>query len=174
MKIISMVGARPQFIKYFSVSHAVKKARGRWGVSIKDILVHTDQHYDYVMSKIFFDQLCIDRPRYNLDVGPQSHGHQISAIIQRVEPVLKKENPDIILIYGDTNSTLGGALAATGLNIPVAHVEAGLRSHNKLMPEEINRILTDHISRFLFCLSQNAVLNFKKRGFLRILLITEG
>jgi UDP-GlcNAc3NAcA epimerase len=152
------VGARPQFIKYLAISRSVKGP-------VKNILVHTGQHYDYVMSRIFFDQLKIDKPDYNLEVGPGSCGQQISTIIRRLEPVFKKENPDVVLTYGDTNSTLGGALAARGLNIPVAHVEAGLRSYNKDMPEEINRILTDHISAVLFCPSTNAVSNLKKEGF---------
>ncbi|MCK4823011.1 UDP-N-acetyl glucosamine 2-epimerase [bacterium] len=165
MKIANIVGARPQFIKYFPVSRAVQKS----GNVIEDILIHTGQHYHYKMSMVFFDEFGIKEPDYHLGVGSGSHGEQTGKIIQNAEKVLLKEKPDLVLVYGDTNSTLGGSLAATKLNIPVLHVEAGLRSCNKYMPEEINRILTDHASTILFCPSKTAVNNLINEGFQNIL-----
>lgn len=166
-KIVSIVGARPQFIKYFAVSRAIASFNNKSG-PINDILIHTGQHYDYRMSKIFFDELDIKNPDYHLGVGSGLQGKQTAQIIYKTEEVLIKENPDIVLVYGDTNSTLGGALAAAKLHIPLAHVEAGFRSFNKYMPEEINRILTDHISTVLFCPSKTAVQNLEKEGFKNI------
>lgn len=163
MKIATILGARPQFIKAKPVLDELKCING-----IHSIIVHTGQHYDYEMSKLFFDELDIPEPDYNSGVGSGGHGFQTGQMLIRIEEVLQKENPDLVLVYGDTNSTLAGALAAAKLHIPVAHIEAGMRSFNRDMPEEINRVLTDHISTLLFCSTQTAVDNLHREG------ITEG
>jgi len=132
--------------------------------NIQEILVHTGQHYDYLMDKVFFDELKLPKPDYHLGVGSGSHARQTAMMLERIEPILEREKPEVVLVYGDTNSTLSGALAAAKLNIPVAHVEAGLRSYNRTMSEETNRLLTDHLSTFLFCPTYQAVQNLLKEG----------
>ncbi len=160
MKIVTVVGARPQFIKAAPVSRVLRQTHS-------EILIHTGQHYDENMSAVFFAELGLPRPDVNLGVGSGSHGAQTAAMLAGIEAVLLAEKPDRVLVYGDTNSTLAGALAAAKLHIPVAHVEAGLRSFNQKMPEEINRVLTDHISDLLFCPSQTAVDNLAAGGITR-------
>lgn len=163
MKIVIIVGARPQFIKAAAISRAIQTSDKK-KKKIQEILVHTGQHYDYLMDRVFFEELEIPQPHYHLGVGSGHHGKQTGLMLERIETVLHKEKPRVVLVYGDTNSTLAGALAAAKLNIPVAHVEAGLRSYNRRMPEEINRILTDHLSTFLFCPTVQAVQNLSKEG----------
>jgi len=160
MKIVTIVGARPQFIKAAVVSRALSKHD-----NISELIVHTGQHYDTNMSDVFFDEMEIPKPAYTLGVGGSSHGAMTGRQLEKIEEVLLKENPDYVLVYGDTNSTLAGALAAVKLNIPVAHVEAGLRSFNMKMPEEINRILTDQVSNILFCPTNTAISNLIAEGF---------
>jgi len=166
MKIITIVGARPQFIKAAAVSRAIQvfNQRHRSKKQIQELLVHTGQHYDYLMDKVFFEELELPNPDYHLGVGSGSHAKQTAMMLERIETVLQKEKPKVVIVYGDTNSTLAGALAAAKLNLPVAHVEAGLRSYNRTMPEEVNRILTDHLSTFLFCPTDQAVKNLSKEG----------
>jgi UDP-N-acetylglucosamine 2-epimerase (non-hydrolysing) len=161
-KVIHIVGARPQFIKYAAIYRII--VREHLMESFNNILLHTGQHYDYSMSRVFFDELGIEEPNYHLGVGSGSHGEQTAKIMIGVENILIREKPDLVVVYGDTNSTLGGALAASKLHIPVAHVEAGLRSYNRTMPEEINRILTDAISDYLFVSEESGVKNLKREG----------
>jgi UDP-GlcNAc3NAcA epimerase len=168
MKIITIIGARPQFIKAATVSRAISKLQARKKQPpIEEKILHTGQHYDDNMSRVFFEQMCIPEPHYNLGIGSGTHGMMTGQMLGRIEEVLMAEAPDWVLVYGDTNSTLAGALAAAKLNIPVAHVEAGLRSFNRRMPEEVNRLLTDHISQMLFVPTNNAIENLKKEGITR-------
>ncbi len=166
MKIITIIGARPQFIKAAPVSRAISRYNKNLSANdrIHEIIIHTGQHFDKNMSDIFFDQLGIPEPKYNFGINAVSHGAMTGRMLERTESVLIDEDPDIVVVYGDTNSTLSGALAASKLNIPVAHIEAGLRSFNKQMPEEINRILTDHVSSFLFCPTLKAVEHLRNEG----------
>lgn len=168
IKIVHIVGARPQFIKCSPLMRAFKNYNSRVVQKIRNIIVHTGQHYDYLLSEVFFKDLGIDDPDYHLGVGSGTHGRQTGQILTKVEEILVKEKPSACLVYGDTNSTLGGALAAAKLHLPVIHIEAGLRSYNKYMPEEINRILTDHSSTLLFCPTENAVGNLIREGFSEI------
>ena len=160
MKIVTVIGARPQFIKAAVVSRAIAAHK-----DIKEVIVHTGQHFDANMSDIFFEEMCIPKPDYNLNVNGLGHGAMTGQMLEKIEAVLLQEKPDWVLVYGDTNSTIAGALAAKKLHIKVAHVEAGLRSFNMDMPEEINRILTDRISDILFCPTETAVNNLKKEGY---------
>lgn len=161
-KIITIIGARPQIIKASAISRAIKQ---HYASEITEIIVHTGQHYDENMSEIFFTEMEIPRPKYNLQVGSASHAVQTAEIMKGIEEISIKEQASGVLIYGDTNSTLAGAIAASKIDIPVIHVEAGLRSYNKQMPEEINRILSDHVSTLLFCPTQTAAENLYKEGF---------
>jgi len=161
LKLMTVVGARPQFIKASAVSRAIKRLSGQ---AVTEIMVHTGQHYDHNLSNVFFEQMAMTLPAYNLNVGSESHGVQTGRMLEKLEGVMMEVRPDWVMVYGDTNSTLAAALAASKLHIPVAHVEAGLRSFNRRMPEEINRILTDHIARLLFCPTKTAVNLLKKEG----------
>jgi UDP-N-acetylglucosamine 2-epimerase (non-hydrolysing) len=159
MKIATVVGARPQFIKMAPVSKELRK-------QFDEIIIHTGQHYDYEMNKIFFDELKIPEPDYHLGVGSGSHGYQTGEMLKRIEEVFTKEKPDFILVFGDTNSTLAGALTGAKLHIKVGHVEAGMRCFDRRMPEELNRVLTDHCSDLLFCSTGTAVENLKCEGII--------
>jgi UDP-GlcNAc3NAcA epimerase len=162
IKLLNLVGARPQIIKASAISRAI---RTRFSDDITEIFVHTGQHYDKEMSEVFFDELEIHKPDYNLGVGSAGHGKQTSMMITGIEEVLLKEKPDCIVLYGDTNSTLAGSLAASKLHFPVIHIEAGLRSFNKTMPEELNRIMSDHSSTLLFAPTNAAFKNLMNEGF---------
>lgn len=170
MKITSVVGARPQFIKLAPFIRAIQEHNNsNRKPKIVHLTIHTGQHYDYEMNKIFFDDLGIQKPAYNLEVGSGYQGWQTGEMIKKAEEVLAEEKPNWVIVYGDTNSTLAGALTAAKLRIPVAHIEAGLRSYDKEMPEEINRVLTDHCSDILICPTENAAKNLKKEGFTNII-----
>ncbi len=164
MKIVTILGARPQFIKAGTISREIERCR-ELGHALDEVIVHTGQHYDANMSGVFFDELQIPRPDHHLGIGGMSHGEMTGQMIGRIAEVLSAERPEWVLVYGDTNSTLAGAIAASKMLIPIAHVEAGLRSFNMSMPEEVNRILTDRISSLLFCPTPNAVVNLRKEGF---------
>ncbi|HYI11715.1 MAG TPA: UDP-N-acetylglucosamine 2-epimerase (non-hydrolyzing) [Thermoanaerobaculia bacterium] len=164
MKIVTVVGARPQFIKAAVVSRAIQERNRQGGAPIEEVLVHTGQHYDDNMSAIFFEQMRIPRPDHHLAVRERTHGAMTGAMLRGIEEILIDAKPDAVLVYGDTNSTLAGALAAAKMHIPIAHVEAGLRSFNMRMPEEINRILTDHVSTWLFCPTETAIRNLDREG----------
>ncbi|WP_297442333.1 UDP-N-acetylglucosamine 2-epimerase (non-hydrolyzing) [Sulfurimonas sp.] len=160
MKILTILGARPQFIKAGTVSREIAKHK-----EIQEVIVHTGQHYDANMSDIFFDEMQIPKPDYFLGIGGKTHGAMTGQMIEKIEEVCLKENPDWVMVYGDTNSTLAGAIVASKLHIKLAHIEAGLRSFNMKMPEEVNRILTDRVSQILFCPTDTAVQNLKNEGF---------
>lgn len=160
MKVVTIVGARPQFIKAGTLSREIQKHN-----NIEEIIIHTGQHFDINMSDVFFKEMNIPVPKYNLNINGKDHGAMTGQMLEKLEVILKQENPDWVLLYGDTNSTLSGALAASKLNIKIAHIEAGLRSFNMKMPEEINRIITDRLSTILFCPSSIALKNLNKEGF---------
>lgn len=162
LKALTIVGARPQFIKASAISRAIRR---KFSNEIHEVILHTGQHYDENMSKIFFEELDIPAPEYNLGIGSASHGVQTAGMIKGVEELLHAEKPDFLIIYGDTNSTLAGSIASSKLHIPVVHIEAGLRSFNKIMPEEINRIVCDHISTLLFTPTVQGIDNLKREGF---------
>lgn len=163
MKLLTIIGARPQFVKAAALSREIKKHP-----QLQEIIVHTGQHFDANMSNIFFDEMEIPKPHYNLNINGLSHGAMTGQMLEKLEEVMIAEKPDVVLVYGDTNSTIAGALAAKKLHIKVAHVEAGLRSFNMQMPEEINRILTDRISDWLFCPTDTAINNLKNEGYAQI------
>jgi len=166
MKILTILGARPQFIKAAAVSRAIRQHNECIDSRVvQEVIVHTGQHFDANMSEVFFTDLDIPKPDYNLGIASLGHGAMTGRMLEGIESLIQKEAPNWVLVYGDTNSTLAGALAAAKLHIPVAHVEAGLRSHNMAMPEEVNRILTDRISRVLFCPTQTAVENLHSEGY---------
>lgn len=160
MKLITVIGARPQFVKAAAVSRAIALEGG-----IDETIVHTGQHYDKNMSDLFFEEMGIPEPKFHLNVGSGSHAKMTGAIMERIEATCLDVKPDAVMVYGDTNSTLAAALAAAKIHVPVIHIEAGLRSFNMRMPEEINRILTDRVSRLLFCPTQTAIDNLKREGF---------
>jgi UDP-GlcNAc3NAcA epimerase len=165
MKILTVLGARPQFIKAAAVSRAIAQHNESNQQQVGEIILHTGQHFDANMSDVFFEQMVIPKPDYHLNINGLSHGSMTGRMLEEVEKVIQKEKPDWVLVYGDTNSTLAGALAAAKLHVPIAHVEAGLRSNNLAMPEEVNRVLTDRISTILFCPTGEAIENLKKEGF---------
>ena len=161
MKIVTVIGARPQIIKAAALSRAIKE---HFSKEVQEVIVHTGQHYDDNMSQVFFDELGLPQPDYNLGVGSASHGVQTARMIEGIEEILLKENPDYLVLYGDTNSTLAGAIAASKIHVPIVHIEAGLRSFNKSMPEEINRICCDHCSTLLFSPTATGFKNLINEG----------
>ena len=161
LKILTVVGARPQFIKAATVSRAIRETDG-----LSEMMVHTGQHFDPNMSDIFFEELDIPKPHYHLDINGGGHGDMTGRMLIAIEPILQAEKPDWVVVYGDTNSTLAGSLAASKLHVPVAHVEAGLRSFNRRMPEEINRLITDHLSTLHFCPTATAIKNLSAEGIM--------
>jgi len=162
LKIVTVVGARPQIIKAAALSRAI---RNSFADKITEIIIHTGQHYDANMSQVFFEELGIPSPHINLNIGSASHGRQTAEMLQGIEKVLLDEKPDYLVLYGDTNSTLAGTIAASKIHIPVVHIEAGLRSFNKSMPEEINRIMCDHASTLLFVPTKTGIKNLEREGF---------
>ena len=162
LKLVTIIGARPQIIKAAALSRAIKN---NFSSQLQEIIVHTGQHYDANMSQVFFDELGIPAPDYNLNVGSGNHGKQTAIMLAGIEEVLVKEQPNAIVLYGDTNSTLAGAIAASKIHVPVVHIEAGLRSYSKAMPEEVNRIMCDHVSTFLFSPTKTGFENLVKEGF---------
>lgn len=164
MKILTIIGARPQFIKAATISRAIINHIENQSQKIVEEIIHTGQHFDHNMSQLFFDEMGIPEPVVNLQINSRSHGAMTGQMLESIEREMINRKPDWVLVYGDTNSTLAGALAASKLHIPVAHVEAGIRSFNKAMPEEINRIITDHVSTLLFCPTKTAVINLKNEG----------
>lgn len=162
MKIVTVIGARPQIIKAAALSRAIRE---HFSKEVQEVIVHTGQHYDNNMSQVFFDELGIPQPDYNLGVGSASHGLQTAKMIEGIEEILLKEKPSCLVLYGDTNSTLAGAIAASKIHVPIVHIEAGLRSFNKSMPEEINRICCDHCSTLLFAPTSTGFKNLVKEGF---------
>src|SRR6476660_204778 len=162
LKIVTIIGARPQIIKAAALSRAIRR---HFSDQIKEIIVHTGQHYDANMSQVFFDELGIPAPDYNLNVGSGSHGKQTAVMLTGIEEILLKEKPNAIVLYGDTNSTLAGAVAASKIHVPVVHIEAGLRSFSKAMPEEVNRIMCDHVSTLLFSPTNTGFQNLLREGF---------
>lgn len=159
MKVVTVLGARPQFIKAAPVAKALKEK------NIEEIVIHSGQHFDANMSDIFFTEMNIDKPKYSLGINQLGHGAMTGRMLEKIEEVLITEKPDVVIVYGDTNTTLAAAIAAKKLHIPIAHIEAGLRSFNTLMPEEVNRILTDRVSKYLFCPTDSAAQNLKQEGF---------
>ena len=162
MKICTVIGARPQFVKAAALSSKIIELKNKY--DIEEVIIHTGQHYDALMSEIFFNQLNIPREKYNINVGSASHAVQTAKMLEKIEKIIISEKPDIVLTYGDTNSTLAGVLTASKLHIKTAHIEAGMRSFNRQMPEEINRVVTDHLSDLNFCSTQSAVENLKHEG----------
>jgi len=160
MNILTILGARPQFVKAAALSRAIRERAGQ----VSERIVHTGQHYDPSLSQVFFDELDIPAPSVHLDIAGGNHGAMTGRMLEGIERIIEQDRPDWVLVYGDTNSTLAGALAAAKLHVPIAHVEAGLRSFNRRMPEEVNRVLTDHISTLLLCPTETAVQNLHKEG----------
>ena len=163
MKIVTVLGARPQFVKAAVLSRVISERK-----DVVEVIVHTGQHYDKNMSDLFFDEMDIPKPKYNLNINGLSHGAMTGQMLERIEEVLVVEKPDVLVVYGDTNSTIAGALAAKKLGVKVVHIEAGLRSYNMAMPEEVNRIITDRISDLLLCPTQSAIENLEKEGYANI------